>query len=221
METVVRDGKTFVKVNNLKPWDRNPRNVKPEDFERLKSQITLLGQHTPLIINEEGTVFGGNMRLKAYKELGIEEAFVFIIPKEKENLAIQYALSSNDNVGFYEDKLLAELLRDNSDVDLNIFKAQLSEAIDLTKLVDALKPQHRDKEGGEYKREQDTDPTDKDLDNFINGTIRQIVLYFDVPSYETAQNDLTEIRKYFEVEDNTSAFLKLVEFWKQRKDEKA
>jgi len=26
------------KINELKPWDKNPRGIKKEDFERLKKQ---------------------------------------------------------------------------------------------------------------------------------------------------------------------------------------
>ena len=59
------------KVNELKNWDKNPRGIKADKFEELKTRIKKWGQFKPVIITEEGEVIGGNMRLRAYKDLGI------------------------------------------------------------------------------------------------------------------------------------------------------
>lgn len=56
-------------------------------MERLKKQIQKLGQYKPLLITKDGTVLGGNMRLKAYQELGIENVWVNVVdaPTEEKN----------------------------------------------------------------------------------------------------------------------------------------
>jgi len=65
--SIVQD---FRKIEDLIEWDKNPRKITDLDYVRLKDQITLLGQYKPLIINEKNEVLGGNMRLRAFKELG-------------------------------------------------------------------------------------------------------------------------------------------------------
>lgn len=55
----------------------NPRTINQTQLDRLKQSIQDLPEMMylrPLIINNEGVVIGGNMRLKALMELGITEA---------------------------------------------------------------------------------------------------------------------------------------------------
>lgn len=99
----------FRKTSELKLWEDNPRNIKPKDFERLKKQIQELGQYKPLLITEDGTVIGGNMRLRAYMDLGIEDIWVSVVNPKDDNQMLAYALSDNDRAGYYDDDLLANL----------------------------------------------------------------------------------------------------------------
>jgi len=61
------------KVSALKVWDKNPKNISKKGFDRLLDEMKL-GQHSTLLVMPDGTVLGGNQRLRAMKELGIEEA---------------------------------------------------------------------------------------------------------------------------------------------------
>ena len=99
----------YRKTSDLTLWDDNPRNIKPKDFERLKKQIQELGQYKPLLITEDGTVIGGNMRLRAYMDLGIEDIWVSVVNPKDDNQMLAYALSDNDRAGYYDDDLLANL----------------------------------------------------------------------------------------------------------------
>src|SRR5690606_29444872 len=123
IKTVVQDGKTYASIYSLSSWDKNPRTINTRDFERLKKQIQELGQHTPLIVDENGTVYGGNMRLKAYQELGIEDVWVSPISGD-ENKKLQYALSSNDRAGYYDEDMLRDLV-DDFDIDWQDFAVDL------------------------------------------------------------------------------------------------
>ena len=99
----------YRKTSDLTLWDDNPRNIKPKDFERLKKQIQELGQYKPLLITGDGTVIGGNMRLRAYMDLGIEDIWVSVVNPKDDNQMLAYALSDNDRAGYYDDDLLANL----------------------------------------------------------------------------------------------------------------
>ena len=93
--------KEYRKLNELKLWDKNPRSIREKDFERLKKQIKELGQYKPLLVLANGTVIGGNMRLRAYQDLQMtEDIWVSTVyPKDEEEL-LKYALSDNDRAKF-------------------------------------------------------------------------------------------------------------------------
>lgn len=101
--------KLCAKTNTLQNWEKNPRNIKKKDFIRLTRQLLKLGQYKPLLITPEGIVVGGNMRLKAYTELGIEDVWVSVIEPKNEDELLEYALSDNDRAGYYDSDLLANL----------------------------------------------------------------------------------------------------------------
>lgn len=127
------------KISTLKNWDKNPRGIKKDDFERLKSQIQKLGQYKPLLITEEGIVLGGNMRLRAYKELGIKEVWVSVVDAPTDKEKTEYALSDNDRAGYYEAESLAELVQ-GIDIDLDEFKVDLGDAVTLRDVLAELSP---------------------------------------------------------------------------------
>lgn len=127
----------FRKTHELKLWEANPRNIKPKDFERLKKQIQELGQYKPLLITEDGTVIGGNMRLRAYMDLGIEDVWVSVVnPKDKDQM-LAYALSDNDRAGYYDDDLLANLSSAYPDFEWGNYAVDLQPP---TTLDDLFKP---------------------------------------------------------------------------------
>lgn len=132
------------KITNLKNWDKNPRSIKDKDFDRLKKQIQTLGQYKPLLITEDGTVLGGNMRLRAYKELGIEEVWVSVVDAPTEEKKLEYALSDNDRAGFYDEDLLANLIPDYPEFNWQDYAVDLKEPQNLQDLIDKFTPVEED-----------------------------------------------------------------------------
>lgn len=133
-----------VPISKVVPWDKNPRGIKTKDFDRLKKQILKLGPYKPLLAYRENggyVVLGGNMRIRAYKELGIKEVDISVIDAPTEAKKIEYALSDNDRVGYYEEDALAELVYPHiKDIDLGEYKVDLGEAIDLKQVVERYGP---------------------------------------------------------------------------------
>jgi len=91
-----------VKIDKLKEWSKNPRNITKKGFLRLRKQILKLGQYKPLIVDTEMTVLGGNMRLKALRDTGTKEVWVSIVNPKNDTERMEYALSDNDQAGFYD-----------------------------------------------------------------------------------------------------------------------
>jgi len=95
-----------MKVTDIKSNPNNPRIIKDEKFEKLKKSIKEFPKMMalrPMVINQDNIVLGGNMRLKALKELGYTE-----LPNEwvkraedlTEEEARRFIIA--DNVGFGE-----------------------------------------------------------------------------------------------------------------------
>lgn len=61
---------SIVGIDQLKPYERNPRRCTKEQYGRLKDAIKSLGFHTPLLVTHDMKVMSGHQRIKALKELG-------------------------------------------------------------------------------------------------------------------------------------------------------
>jgi hypothetical protein len=95
-----------MKLSEIKSNPNNPRVIKDEKFDKLVKSIKdfpKMMELRPMVINADNIVLGGNMRLKALKELGYKE-----VPdewvKRAEDLTEdeQRQFIIKDNVGFGE-----------------------------------------------------------------------------------------------------------------------
>jgi len=139
-----------IPISQVQLWDKNPRNIKTKDFERLKRQIQELGVYKPMIAYPENggfTIIGGNMRLRALKELGMKEVDISIVNPRNEAEKIKIALSDNDRAGEYEEDKLAELVYPFiEDIKLEDYKVDLGEAVDLKDIIEGVAPGFNEKE---------------------------------------------------------------------------
>jgi len=95
-----------MKLTEIKSNPNNPRVIKDHKFEKLKKSISefpKMMELRPMVINEDNIVLGGNMRLKALKDLGYKE-----VPEEWVKRASDLTEEETrrfiiaDNVGFGE-----------------------------------------------------------------------------------------------------------------------
>lgn len=131
------------KLSTLHGWKDNPRNITTKDYERLKLQIQKLGQYKPILVTKDGEVIGGNMRLKAYQELGITDIWVSEVNPKDDNEKLEYALSDNDRAGYYDDDLLANLIP-NYDIDWSQYAVDMKPPEDIQALIDRIAPVEED-----------------------------------------------------------------------------
>jgi ParB-like chromosome segregation protein Spo0J len=114
----------LVKISEVKPNPKNPRIIKDGKFQKLVKSIQefpdMLNKR-PLVVftdvDNKYVVLGGNMRLKACKEIGLKEIPIIIADEWTEEQKNEFLIK--DNVGFGEwdwDSLAnewdAELLND-------------------------------------------------------------------------------------------------------------
>jgi hypothetical protein len=197
--------KTFWHISKLKNWDKNPKAIRPEDYERLKNQIRKLGQYKPLIITPDGIVLGGNMRLRAYRDLGIEEVWVSIVHPKNESEMLEYALSDNDRAGYYEEKRLAELLSALPEFPLDDYRVDLAYQSDLQSILERFNQPN-------IERDIDTLHTEQ-LSKWLQSDIREIVLIFSAEEFERTIKRLEAVIEKEGLKNNTEAVLKLLDFY--------
>jgi len=129
----------LVKTSELILWEKNPRGIKTNDFERLKRQIQKLGYYKPLIVNQDNIVLGGNMRLRALIELGYTEVEVSRVTTRSEKEMLEYNLSDNDAAGYTEEEKLAELVLSLPDIDFSDFKVPMGESVSVESLLNQFR----------------------------------------------------------------------------------
>lgn len=125
-------------IDKLHEWDKNPRTITKEAFERLKWQIGHLKEYKPLLVNQDGIVLGGNMRLKAYREMGKKDVWVSVVETKSDEEMWEYALSDNDHVGATDEDMLANMMP-QLDIDWSKYAVDLKEPTNLGDLLDSFK----------------------------------------------------------------------------------
>ncbi len=131
-------------LEQLKGWDKNPRAIKKVDFERLKKQIQNHGQFKPVIITTDGEVLGGNMRLKAYKDLGIAVVWVSVVDPKDDAEKVGIALADNDRAGYYVEDELAELLLTTEGLVLDDYHLDFGKTLSAKDFADKFQPTEED-----------------------------------------------------------------------------
>jgi len=240
LDIQTEDGKQLAALDDLEPWEDNPRDAHDADLERLKEQITDLGQYKPLLVNGNpdvapaGAVIGGNMRLRALRDLGEDHVWVSVLHPTDEDELLEYALSDNDRVGHYTEAGVAELVSDH-DIDIGQYKVDFYAPQDLAQnLAREMNPEELmamttggddqdddgDGDGDAAAGDEAGDDTDSDmtggsgttprnLENIGNdATTAMVQLYMTGDEKELFQEDVQELKDAWE-EDTTSDIVRL------------
>ena len=92
-----------LEINKLKPNKDNPRIIKDDKFKKLVKSIKDFPEMLelrPIVVDEDMTILGGNMRYKACIEAGLTEVHIKIAKGLTEEQKQEFIVK--DNVGFGE-----------------------------------------------------------------------------------------------------------------------
>lgn len=121
----------YIPIDSIKVWEENPRLIKDKRFKQLCKSISSdpLFMESNLIKVQKSTmtIYGGNMRWRACKQLGWEEVPV-VIDDIDDVLMKARAIKDNSSYGEYNDDL-SEIIEDLKNNDYNIDELGLDEAI--------------------------------------------------------------------------------------------
>lgn len=193
-----------VPIADLKFADYNPRVITEKQVEDLKRSIEKFGVVEPVVVNQHpdrlNVIVGGHQRVRILGLLDHKEVPVFYVnlPLEEER---ELNIRLNKNGGEFDwDKLANEFSVDEL-VDYGFTKAELGMAEDDKALID-------------------TDNLGNALDSYLDGNIRQIVLYFKKDEYEAVLPRMEKVMTQEALESHTEAFLKLLEHYESTRTEK-
>jgi hypothetical protein len=92
-----------LEISKLKPNKDNPRIIKDSKFKKLVQSIKdfpKMLELRPIVVDEDMTILGGNMRYKASVEAGLKEVYIKIAEGLTEDQKKEFIIK--DNVGFGE-----------------------------------------------------------------------------------------------------------------------
>lgn len=133
-----KENKNLILIDDVKVWDKNPREISPKDFESLKKKIDRWGIWKPFLVWEsKKQILGGNSRYKACKELGHKEIWVEFREPKDDAEALEMAIADNESSGEWIKSLLIEQVKLNeSKIDLKNYKIDIKDSL----LLDLLNP---------------------------------------------------------------------------------
>ena len=167
-----------IKISELKGNETNPRIIKESKFKQLVQSIKDFPEMLklrPIVVNEDMTILGGNMRYKACVEAGVKEVPITIakgLTKEQQDEFI-----IKDNVGFGE-------------WDWNTLANEWDNVLLKEWGMDVWQPE----EAVDYSVLEDLD-LDEEIEDLTKGVRKGILIDFDQDDYEQAVEVVGKYRK--------------------------
>lgn len=99
-----------VKLSEIFPNEKNPRKISSEKFNRLKKKIEEVGFHSPIKVDNDGIILGGNQRYHALVDMGagdLEVPVMFPLFKLTEKERQEIIITDNVSDGEWDMDLLA------------------------------------------------------------------------------------------------------------------
>ena len=211
----------MIKLTTIKSNPNNPRVIRDEKFKKLVKSIEEFPKMMalrPMVVNEEMVVLGGNMRLKALKELGYKEVPDEWVKSAKdltEDEIRRFIIADNVGFGEHDWEMLANEwdVEELSDWGLDIPGFEIAEELEAEEddfevpdeittdivLGDLF-------EIGEH-RLLCGDSTDSDqVANLMNGKIADMV-FTDPPYGVSYQSNMRTKTEKFDIIENDNVFI--------------
>jgi hypothetical protein len=175
----------------------NPRSITKKDFEALRTSVNEFGKMLelrPIVYDDENVIWGGNMRYQAYK-LAVQEGLLEHDEKYFKKLPSdwniedkrRFAIADNVNRGDWDDEILA-----NEWDDLPLQEWGIN--------TDSWAIHEQ------FERAKDVGELDEAMNTYLNGTIKQIVLYYTNEEFLNIMAKVDEVKTLNNLEDNTALF---------------
>ena len=124
-------GIVYKKINELKPYARNPRR-NDAAVPALEESIKRYGFKNPIIVDGSGVIISGHTRFKAAKKLGLKEVPVIVADDLTEREAREFRIADNkvSELATWDAQLLDEELIELKGSDMGVFELDDPELLD-------------------------------------------------------------------------------------------
>ncbi|MBL7989811.1 MAG: hypothetical protein JNN25_00100 [Candidatus Kapabacteria bacterium] len=204
-------------ISDLHQDPRNARLHNERNIGMIASAITELGTGRSILVDENNTIIAGNGTVQAAEKVGITKVRI-VEAKPDEIIAVRRSdLTSEEKrkMALYDNRT-AELAK----WDTEALQELADGGLDLSNFFnnDELEELGRHVEHNvitdDEPIERDHDEFSRTANSYLNGTIRQIVLYFNPEHFEDVCSRLESVMEREGVTNHTEAFLKLLEYYK-------
>lgn len=187
-----------VPIKRIKPNTKNPRVIKDSKFKQLVQSIKdfpQMLQLRPIVVNDEWVVLGGNQRLKACKEAGLEEVPVIHASELTPAQQQEFIVKDNVSAGEWDWQLASDQWLGQ---DLTTWGLELPQFVDTTP-----------------EPAIDEDIIARRLETYINATVKHITLYFNAERYAEVLETMKRIEETEGLNDNTEVVEFLIQMWEK------
>lgn len=207
-----------VEIKKLKPAEKNPRKG---DIAAIKASYERFGQRKPIVAHRKTKeVIAGNHQLSAATELGWDKIAVVWVDDD-EATATAYSVADNriGQLGEWDVENLVDALSEIDPLDLNATGFSEADYEDFMALLDeqvgAVSATTSPESGVERSIDADLqvkkDSSYADfLERYANRAVRAIILYYPNEDYAKMVEDLAELGKRYETDDNAETVAKLI-----------
>ena len=207
-----------VEIKELKPAQKNPRKG---DIAAIKASYERFGQRKPIVAHRKTKeVIAGNHQLSAATELGWDKIAVVWVDDD-EATATAYSVADNriGQLGEWDVENLVDALSEIDPLDLNATGFSEADYEDFMALLDeqvgAVSATTSPESGVERSIDADLqvkkDSSYADfLERYANRAVRAIILYYPNEDYAKMVEDLAELGKRYETDDNAETVAKLI-----------
>lgn len=207
-----------VEINKLKPAEKNPRKG---DIAAIKASYERFGQRKPIVAHRKTKeVIAGNHQLSAATELGWDKIAVVWVDDD-EATATAYSVADNriGQLGEWDVENLVDALSEIDPLDLNAtgfseadyedFMALLDEQVGAVSATTSPESGVERSIDAELQVKKDSSYADF-LERYANRAVRAIILYYPNEDYAKMVEDLAELGKRYETDDNAETVAKLI-----------
>lgn len=207
-----------IRISDLHQDDNNFNKHTERGMALLEKSIEKVGVIESITVSSDDKIISGNARheVMGRKFDGVEP--IVIETDGTRPVIFKRTDIQSDTKQFHEAALLANTVaKKNIDLDLSMIEEVAVEeyGIDVEELgVEVIGGLAGDEEESEF----DLSRFNESAESYLNSTIRQIVLIYEQELHTKVLDQLVEIGKDFDIqEDNSSIVLKLIEFYEQHK----
>lgn len=132
----------WVKINNIKPYERNPRK-NDDAVTAVANSIKQFGWQQAIVVDTEGVIIAGHTRYKAAKKLGLKTVPVKVADNLTDEQVKAYRLADNKTgeLAEWDLDLLSAELDDIPDIDMTDFGFDLADDKDPDEVVEDEAPE--------------------------------------------------------------------------------